>query len=81
MRRLLISIGSLIALSTALPAFASDVTSDRYAPSREARVSERATPRVSAPRAKQDETKPCSCSCARESRDDRSVTRAEPGAH
>ncbi len=86
MKRVLIGIASFIALSAALPTVASDVTSDRYAPSHEERLRARATPTATATTTARNvgqalETKQGPCSCDRKAKEDRPVTsRPEPGA-
>lgn len=88
MKSVLIGIASFIALSAALPTVASDITSDRYAPSREERLRARATPAATATTATATnvgqaiETKQGPCSCDRKAKEDRPVmSRPEPGRH
>lgn len=89
MRTLFTGIATIIALGTALPAFASDVTSDRYAPGPAARERPAATRTVAvaaAAAAAADPQAPRSkrmhCTCERASPDERpSVDRQEPGGH
>ncbi len=83
MRTLFTGIATIIALGTALPAFASDVTSDRYAPGPAARERPAATRTVAAPADPQGlRSKRMHCTCERASPEERpSVDRQEPGGH
>lgn len=83
MKTLFTGIATFIALGTALPVFASDVTSDRYAPGPAARERPAATRTVAAPADLQaPQPKRMHCTCERASADERpSVDRQEPGGH
>ncbi len=81
MKTLLTGIATFIALGTALPAFASDVTSDRYAPGGGAQPPPAATRIVTASSDRRaSEPKRARCSCERTSREERpAAARQEPG--
>ncbi len=76
-------IATFIALGTALPAFASDVTADRYAPGRAARERPAATRTVAAPDdLRGPQSRRMHCTCERSSPAERpSGSRQEPGGH
>jgi hypothetical protein len=68
MRKLFTSLAVFIALGSALPTFAGDVTADRYSPYRGERAQDRRALNQAAPDAGLvSETKkaPCSCACMR----------------
>jgi hypothetical protein len=83
MKTLLTGIATFIALGTALPAFANDVTSDRYAPGRADRPRPAATSTVTASDHRQaDEAKRAHCTCERSTRDERpAAPREERDGH
>ncbi len=83
MKTLFTGIATFIALGTALPAFASDVTSDRHAPGPAARERPAATRTVAAAADPQGpRSKRMHCTCERAGPDERpSVDRQEPGGH
>lgn len=83
MKTLFTGIATYIALGAALPAFASDVTADRYAPGRAARERPAAMRTAAAPADQQaPQAKRMHCTCERAGADERpSVDRQEPGGH
>lgn len=82
MKTLLTGIATFLALGTALPAFASDITSDRYAASGSAQP--RPVTRIVAASSdrRASEPKRAQCACERASREERpAAARQEPGGH
>lgn len=84
MKTLFACLATFIALGTALPTFASDVTSDRYAPGRTAAPRPVAARTVTPPddRPAVPSKQSSHCTCERTNRDERpAAARQEPGGH
>ena len=76
MKKLLGSLAIVVALGSAVPTMASDVTGDRYSPYRTAPTAPRSTPQIESSREAQPAKAPCACPCMKSAE---SASRATDG--
>lgn len=73
---------ALVALTSSVPAFASDYSTDRHFTQSNAATVRRAEVTASTAQARKDTAAPCTCSCARRTSEERPASsRVEPGGH
>jgi hypothetical protein len=79
MKKILSSLAVVVALGSASPGLANDVTGDRYSPYRNAQPPARSTAAVESTRDAQPENAPCACHCMKSAAHDETAARAPDG--